>query len=513
MKAQFRLLFVTLSFIIFSCGVSEDITTQTRNDVGFEVNLLDRSNDTYKVTVTPPALNASNNIFQFASTAPGTYQVMDMGRYVHEFKAFDKGGNEIPSSQITTNQFELTSPEKISKIEYQIAETWDTPVTENNIYLMCGTSIENDHTLINGQAVFGYFKGKQDSPIVIKLEYPDTWSIGTALTKTAENTYYAEDFDKVVDSPILLGNLTKASMDVEGTNVDIYTYSKTGLIQSEQILESMKNMLLSASGFLHGLPVKNYTFLFHFEDITNGAWEHSYSSEYVYKEDNWNNIEPEIIETAAHEFFHVVTPLNIHSEIVDQFNFITPVPSRHLWLYEGTTEWAAHMMLFRAGQKSIEDYFKTLEKKIIISTKYFDTSLSLLDLSLTSYTAAGQKQYGNIYMKGALVAGLLDIKLLELSDGKTGYIDIINMLAKKYGPNKPFDDASFFDVFVKETYPEIQAFIENYIKAANPLPIKDYYVKIGVDYNEDSNTFSLMPSPTAEQLKLREKWMQPISIQ
>lgn len=513
MKTNFRVLLIAFTFVIYSCGVSEDVTKQANTKVSFSVNLLDRSNDTYKVTVIPPDLNNSNDIFQFASTAPGTYQVMDIGRYVTDFKALDKHGNELPTEHISTNQFHLGSPDKIVKIVYNVAETWDTPVDENKIYLMCGTSIENDHTLINGQAVFGYFKGKQDSPISIRLDYPENWQVGTALTETADHTYYAEDYDKVVDSPILLGNLTKASVDVQGTNVDIFTYSKTGLIKSEQVLESMKNMLLSASGFLNGLPVKNYTFLFHFEDKTNGAWEHSYSSEYIYKEDNWATLEPQILDVAAHEFFHVVTPLNIHSEIVDQFNFVSPVASRHLWLYEGTTEWAAHMMLFRSGQKTIADYFKTLEKKITISTKYYNPEISLVDLSLTSYTPDGQKQYGNIYMKGALVAGLLDIKLLELSNGKRGYIDVINELAKEYGPDKPFDDATFFDVFVKHTYPEIKPFITDYIKQANPLPIKEYYAKIGVNYNEATNTFSLIESPTDAQLKLRTKWMQPISIQ
>ncbi|WP_159024151.1 peptidase [Formosa sp. L2A11] len=512
MKYTLKILFLAFTIALHSCRGTKSTSKEIVNNVNFEVNLLDRYNDTYKVTVTPPTLTEANSIYQFASTAPGTYQVMDIGRYVKAFKALDKNGKELETTQISTNQFQLTNPENISKIEYEISETWDTPVTENKIYLMCGTSIEKDHALINGQAVFGYFKEKQGNPITIKLDFPETWIVGTPLKKNSDSLYYAEDYDKIVDSPILLGNLTKASMNVQGTDVDIYTYSKTGLVTSSEVLESMKNMLLSASGFLHGLPVKHYTFLFHFEDSTNGAWEHSYSSEYIYKEDKWENLEQQVVEVAAHEFFHVVTPLNIHSEIVDQFNFITPVPSRHLWLYEGTTEWASHMMLFRSGLKSTDDYFKTLSRKIMINSKYFDSKVSLEDLSLTSYTKEGNKQYGNIYMRGALVAGLLDIKLLDLSNGKRGYIDVINDLAKEYGPNTPFDDATFFKTFVKKTYPEIEAFIDNYIVHANALPIKEYYNKIGVDYNPVTNTFSLNASPSAEQLKLRTKWMAPITL-
>lgn len=512
MKHLFKLTFIGIACILFSCGTSKNVTSSTINDVTFTVNLLDRSDDTFKVQVTAPTLTTANNIYQFAASAPGTYQVMDLGRFVRSFKAFDNKGNEVETKQISVNQYELSSPESIVKIEYQIAETWDTPVTENNIYMMCGTSIENDHSLLNGQAVFGYFKGKQETPIKIKINYPEQWMSGTALSKNTDGYYLAKDYDHLVDSPILIGNLTKASMDVQGTTVDIYTYSKTGKINSDQILVSMKNMLLSASGFLNGLPVKRYAFLFHFEDVTQGAWEHSYSSEYIYRENDWEKLEESILEVAAHEFFHVVTPLNIHSEVVGQFNFVTPVHSDHLWLYEGTTEWAAHMMLFRSGQKSMDAYLKTLQRKMLINTRHFNPDISLVELAETSFTPEGHEQYGNIYMKGALVAGLLDIKLLELSNGERGLVDVINEFSKKYGPDKSFDEDTFFIEFTKETYPEISSFFDKYVKASETLPLKEYYSKIGIDYNEETFVFTLVKNPTEDQLKLRNKWMQQIVI-
>lgn len=511
MKYLYNFWVIAFLFILASCGSSKVSTVKT-TDVTFNVNLLDRSDDTFKVTVIPPSLTDSNNIYQFASTAPGTYAVMDIGRFVRSFKAFDKKGNELETKKISVNQYELTSPESISKIEYHIAETWDTPVTENKIYLMSGTSIEDNHSLINGQAVFGYFIGMQANPIKVKIDYPEQWIVGTALNKSNDGFYLAEDYDHIVDSPILLGDLTKASMDVEGTTIDIFTYSKTGLIKSDQILDSMRNILLSASGFLNGLPVDHYTFLYHFEDITVGAWEHSYSSEYVIKEGPWDTIEQTILDFSAHEFFHVVTPLNIHSEIVEQFNFVTPVPSDHLWLYEGTTEWAAHMMQFRSGIKTMDDYFKSLRRKVIINNNYFNPNISLLELARTSFDPGGLKQYGNIYMKGALVSGLLDIRLLELSNGKIGLVDVINDLAKEYGPNKPFNEKTFFDDFANKTYPEISDFLNKYVKASEPLPFKEYYEKLGITFDEATSTFSLMENPTQTQLDLRSKWMEQIVI-
>jgi predicted metalloprotease with PDZ domain len=428
-------------------------------------------------------LSSENNIFQFASTAPGTYKIMDIGRFVTNFKAFDINNKIIDVKKISVNQYELFTPKKIAKITYEVAETFDSQIKENAVYLMCGTSIEEDHTLINGQAVFGYFKGKQATPIHLKIDYPNHWEIGTALKKDSEGKYFAKSYDEIVDSPILLGELSKASSKVGNTVIDVFTFSQNRIVNSNEILSSMEEILVAADKFLYGLPVDRYTFLYYFDDKDAGAWEHSYSSEYILREDNWSSMEQFVKNTAAHEFFHIVTPLNIHSEIIEQFNFVSPVPSKHLWLYEAVTEWAANTMLLKSNQISLIEYFELLHSKADAS-QFFDNTYSLEKLSLNSYTDEGQEQYVNIYHRGAITMGLLDIKLLELSNGKKGLRDLIYELIKKYGPSKPFNENTFYDEIVNMSNPEIKSFINKYIKAAEPLPYKEIYEKIGVNFKE-----------------------------
>ncbi|MBI3579746.1 MAG: hypothetical protein HY089_10090, partial [Ignavibacteriales bacterium] len=145
----------------------------------FEVNLNDRSGDTFKVTLYPAHLSASNNVFQFASTAPGTYQVMDIGRFVHDFKAFDKSGNEVPTEHTSTNQWTISHPTDIKKITYTVEDIWDAKVEKDRVYNMCSTTISDDFVMMNGQGVLGYFNGMQSEPIKIKLFYPMDWKLGT----------------------------------------------------------------------------------------------------------------------------------------------------------------------------------------------------------------------------------------------------------------------------------------------------------------------------------------------
>ena len=513
MKKLISTAWLITGVVLLSCGRNQDAS------LNYNINLNDRSNDEFKVTLNVSGLSDENNIYQFAATAPGTYQTMNIGRFVRSFKAFDKKGKELQTEKQGPNQWKLSSPEKIAKIEYRIAETWDTPVTEMEMYKMCGTSLEDDHVLFNAHCVIGYPQGLQSQPLTIKLDYPQDWKIGTALSKNEKGAYYANNFDHAVDSPILLGRLTEASADFNGTKIELFTYSKTDLIKSEDLLESMSAMLESANKFVVDFPVDRYTFLFHFEDHNAGAWEHSYSSEYVYPEADYAvDGGPKITSTAAHEFFHIITPLNIHSEIIEQFNFVTPTPSDHLWLYESTTEWASDMMQVRGGIMTVEELLGQLRYKLRVDDYYFDSNYSLTKIAETSFSEEGQKQYSNVYYKGAVIVNMLDILLLEKSGGKKGLREVVNELSKKYGPSKAFPEDDFFNVFVEMTYPEVADFFEKYVKNAEPLPLEEFYAKVGINFIPEKTVgegdeakvekfvFEINENANEEQLALRKAW-------
>lgn len=479
--------------------------------LAYSIDLNRRGDDLFHVTLRVTGLRPENEVYQFAATAPGTYQVMNIGRYVKEFHAYDARGREVPAEQVTVNQWRLSRPAEVRTIRYAITETWDSPL-DHPIYKMCGTSIEADHVLINPHAVLGYPEGLQAAPVRLRLAYPAVWKVGTALKRGPDGVYVADNYDQLVDSPILLGRLTRARLVVTGVPIDLYTYSKNDLIKAPQLLSAMTGMLGAAGRFLGRLPVDRYTFLYFFGDAGAGAWEHSYSSEYVLQEGEYtDSLGKRVTDIAAHEFFHIVTPLNIHSEIIEHFNFVTPVPSRHLWLYEGTTEWAAHAMQLRAGLKSPDEYLATVIQKMKIDRQAFDTTYSLRELALTSYSDSGQTQYGNIYMRGALTAGLLDIRLLELSHGTRGLQDLIVDLTHKYGKRRAFNDSTFVDTLVAMTYPEVRDFFDRYVLESERLPVKEYYAKLGITLVEDDEghpvRFEIDSHPTPGQLQLREAWL------
>jgi predicted metalloprotease with PDZ domain len=199
-----------VSAVLLTIGVAVAIVAPAHGQtlpLEYEITLGDPAEDSFHVRLTVDSLGSDNDVYQFASTAPGTYQVMDVGRFVRSFEAFDAAGESLATEQVNVNQWRIEDPSRVRSIEYSIRETWDNPVEEHPIYPMAGTSIESNHVLFNPHAVVGFPAGLQDAPVHVHLEYPEGWQVGTALERADDGGFAADDYDHLVDSPILLGEL------------------------------------------------------------------------------------------------------------------------------------------------------------------------------------------------------------------------------------------------------------------------------------------------------------------
>ena len=462
------------------------------NIFSYKINLEYYADDIFHVTCYPPKLTLADTIYNFVAFAPGTHQVLDIGRYVKSFYAYDKNGEEITVENISTNKWKISNPAEVHKIKYDIEDTFDSDVEEDLIYPMSGTGIQDEYIIINTYGVIGYFDEHKSDPVILDIIYNTAWKIGTALVKNENGSYEADSYYHLADSPILLGNLTVSSIKIGDIDVEAYVYSPVDEINSDKIIELADEVLNSAYEFTTFAPVDRYTFLMYFFNIETaknnpvfhgaGALEHSYSSTYALPA--MPHILPYVATVIAHEFMHILTPLNLRSEFIANFDYSEPTAEdQHLWLYEGVTEWVSNIMQLRSGLMTIDEYMKDISKKISAS-EMFGNDYSLTRLSAEWFTEEGKTKYGNIYQLGALTAGALDIKLLELSNGERGLREVYLELIGKYGKDKPFNNESFFDEIIDITYHEIKDFIDDYIKDNKPLDYNEIYGRLGIEYFE-----------------------------
>jgi predicted metalloprotease with PDZ domain len=163
------------------------------------------------------------------------------------------------------------------------------------------------------------------------------------------------------------------------------------------------------------------------------------------------------------------------------------------------------------GLIALDAYLGEIGRKVRNDRLRYDTIYSLVRLAETSFTAAGAEQYGNIYERGAVVAALLDIRLLQLSGGRSGLRELVRGLARDYGRSRPFPEDSLFAIVAQRTSPQVLDFFARYVQGTERPPVKAYFALLGIDVEEDEKGVPVRmvvnPNPTPEQLRLREAWL------
>ncbi len=463
------------------------IIAQNKISIHYTVDLTKIETDSFYVTLNVDGIKTDSIVYQFAVTQPGAYQVMNVGRFAGNFEAFNASGKLLKTYHRNVNQYVIYNATSLRKIKYQVEDSYDTKIKESPIISCSGSNLEEDNAVINCQMIFGYFKDHQKNPITINFIYPKDWMVGTAMP-SKEGTFFAENYNYLVDSPIMFGNLTKSVFEINNTKIEVYCYSQNNIITSSVLADSLVQIVKAIESFLGFLPVMHYTFLFHFrKEIEGWALEHNHSSFYAIPEMDIMKLFKILLPTASHEFCHIVTPLHIHSDIIEQFNFEKPIASRHLWFYEGITNWMEGMARLHSSLISEKDYLDNIiSGDLATSSKYYDSTVSLIESSLGCYDKY-EFEWFNAYSRGELVGLLLDLKILELSDYKLGLKDVIVKMLNEFD-TKSFPDEKFFDLIVENSYPEIREILERCINGTDALPMKEYLTKIGYDYIPELKT-------------------------
>jgi predicted metalloprotease with PDZ domain len=140
-------------------------------------------------------------------------------------------------------------------------------------------------------------------------------------------------------------------------------------------------MMRAQKKFLGAInSTKKYAVLLYLSDMKKadakgfGALEHPTSTTVVMPEMMpKEQMAEQLKDVVSHEFFHIVTPLGVHSKEIQYFDFNAPKMSKHLWMYEGVTEYFAN--LFQVNQELIseEDFYNRMSDKISQASAMNDT--------------------------------------------------------------------------------------------------------------------------------------------
>ncbi|MGE0561617.1 MAG: peptidase M61 [Flavobacteriales bacterium] len=477
--------------IIFFFAALTSVLIQAQNTAyKFSIDLTKANNDMLQVTLETPEIKSDKIIYNIPKMVPGTYKIYDFGQYSMDFEAYDKKGYAMSVTRLDDNRWEIDNAKNLAKISYWVEDTWDAKV-KDLVFEPGGTNIEKDENIVlNNHGFFGYFDGLKNLKYELSVTRPENFYGATGLTeiKTTGNTdvFYVNNYMDLVDAPIMYNVPDTTVIEVGGADILISVYAKNKSVTSKEIAKNIASILEAQKNYLGGkLPIDKYAFIIYLYTGQSGsggsgALEHSYSSFYYLPEMTAERISGFLIDVAAHEFFHIVTPLNIHSEEIGDFDYINPKMSKHLWMYEGVTEYfAGHVQVYE-DLISKNEYLEVIQDKIK-GASYYKDNLPFTTMSLGCLDEH-EKQYGNVYQKGALIGMCLDILLREHSKGEIGMKDMMAMLSKEYGKDVSFKDEELFDKISSLSSSKIRDFFKMYVEGENSLPLDELLNKVGITY-------------------------------
>ncbi len=503
--------------LLLACTLHAGLLAQT--GITVNLDLRDQRNDRLEVEIlVPPMPGDAPLVFALPRIVPGIYGVMDHGRLAGAMEAFDGDGDPLPIERIDVDRWRLPKPQGLTRITYSVDDGWEEFDIRFSIgnYRSSEGTVKPTAAVLNHNTIIGYFEGFEHLPYTLHLKKPATHYAATSLPRTTDSggatAFQATSYRHLVDNPMLVAPPDTAHLLLEDIHVTVACHSTTGQAIAHDVARHIRPLLADQRAYLGGtLPVKEYTFLVYHnpsnrEGSTMGdGLEHSASTLILL----CMPLDPAAIAQsvhgiASHEFFHTILPLSVHSEEIEHYDFHAPRMSRHLWLYEGMTEYFAMHMPVKQGRRSVEEFLGVVNEKVRMMRKFTD-SIPLTTLSQQAMER--QDQYYNFYLKGTLFCMGLDIALRDRSKGAYGVQELVRDLQREYGPGKPFKDEDLFAAIERLTGPDIGSLLQRHLNEPGALPMAHWAQRTGLRFHEGTGQLSVAPKATRQQVQLRRWWL------
>jgi predicted metalloprotease with PDZ domain len=497
-------LIYTVAVITFmlGCKSRQQMDLNTPLSVEVTMDLVNVVDDKVMVTVDPGIFTASQATFYIPKTVPGTYSVDNYGKFIENLKAYNYLGDEMLLVKTNENSWMIDNAQDLDKITYWVNDSFDVQ-GEEGIFSPAGTNIAvGKNFMLNLHGFVGYFRDQEEQPYKLIINRPKNLIAGTSMplsrsiAKAGEPTTIIDSYNltryfDVIDNPIMYAAPDTTHINIQDMKVLVHVYSPNNVYTSKSIKPGIEKMINAQKNFLGEIDnTSNYSILLYLANPGEtdakgfGALEHHTSTVVVLPETMpLESLNQTMTDVVSHEFFHILTPLNVHSNEVHYFNYNDPEMSQHLWMYEGVTEYFAHLFQVNQGLIDNEEFYNRMSSKIE-GAKNFDDTVPFTVMSKNILQEPYKDDYYNVYLKGALIGMALDIRLRELSNGEHGILKLMQDLSKRYGKDKPFEDDELIPQIVELTYPEIKEFFSSYVTGEQPIPYEDFFARVGVEMKE-----------------------------
>ncbi|NJM52016.1 MAG: M61 family metallopeptidase [Blastocatellia bacterium] len=284
---------------------------------------------------------------------PGSYLVREYARHVQDFAAKDTSGNALNWRKTDKNDWQIDSKGTAEFVVSYKVYSNELTVRTNEL--------NDNHAFFTPAALLMYPKGFINAPSTVTVKPYGDWKIATGLLKTGENTFQAENFDVLFDSPFEVGNFKEISFDVQGVP-HRFVVNGEGNYDLNKIARDTAKIAEEGYKMFGDLPMKDYLFILNTRG--GGGLEHLNSTALQWNKFGFTGSRyTDFLTLVAHEYFHLWNVKRIRPDVLGPFDYEGENYTKLLWVAEGATSFYEGILVQRAGLMSDREFLSGKQNK------------------------------------------------------------------------------------------------------------------------------------------------------
>ncbi len=409
------------------------------------------------------------------------YQVRDFAQYVNWVRAKDSAGRSLAVRKLDKSRWQITGTQGGAVVEYQIFVDSPGPF---------GAQFNSHHAFFNLAQILMYPVDARNGPMVVRFSrVPDSWHVATPLTALPEGKFSAENYDRLVDSPVEIGDFKESDFAEGSGHYRVIVDAEPGDYDMETITAMLHKIVAAATTWMDDRPFDSYMFVYHFPRApSGGGMEHSYSTAIAVNADVLSRAPEVLTSVTAHEFFHLWNVKRIRPQTLEPVDYTRENYTRALWFSEGCTSTAADFIELRGGLLDQRHFEQQLASGIAeLERRPAHLTQSAEDSSLDAWLE-GDAYYRrpdrsiSYYNKGELLGIMLDLAVREASHGQASLREVFQWMNQNYAKQGRFfpDSEGVREAAEAVSHADLGWFFAKYVSGTEEIPWNDFFRGVGL---------------------------------
>jgi predicted metalloprotease with PDZ domain len=417
------------------------------------------------------------------------YQVRDFAQYVNWVHAKDRSGRAVPVRKLDKGRWQITNAQDGAIVEYQIFLDSFGPF---------GAQFNSHHAFLNLAQVLMYPVDARNGPMVVRFsQVPQAWHVATPLTPLPEGAFGAGNYDRLVDSPVEIGDFKESDFDEAGGRYRVIVDAEPADYDMEKIIAMLHKIVAAATSWMNDRPYDGYMFIYHFpHGPAGGGMEHAYSTAISLNADALAKSPEALASVTAHEFFHLWNVKRIRPQTLEPVDYTKENYTRALWFSEGCDSTAADFIELRGGlideprfEQALASGIGELERCPAHLTQSAEESSLDAWLEGDSYYRRPERSI-SYYNKGELLGITLDLAVREASHGQASLREVFQWMNQNYAKKGRFfpDSDGVREAAEAVSHADLGWFFTKYVAGTEEIPWNDFFRSVGLRVVEGTNT-------------------------